>query len=64
VIRLNWRLMQAPPALIDYVVVHELAHLRQPDHSAAFWSLVARACPDHRALRRELRGWQRRLAAL
>lgn len=64
VIRLNWRLMQAPPPLIDYVVVHELAHLRQPDHSAAFWSVVEQACPDHRARRRELRGWQRRLAAL
>lgn len=64
VVRLNWRLMQAPPPLIDYVVVHELAHLRQPDHSAAFWSLVEQACPDHRARRRELRGWQRRLAAL
>jgi predicted metal-dependent hydrolase len=64
VIRLNWRLMQAPPALIDYVVVHELAHLRQPDHSAAFWSIVERTCPEHRARRHELRSWQRRLAAL
>ena len=64
VVRLNWRLMQAPLPLLDYVVAHELAHLRQHDHSAAFWSLVEIACPDHRALRRELRGWQRRLAAL
>jgi predicted metal-dependent hydrolase len=55
--------MQAPPALIDYVVVHELAHLRQPDHSAAFWSIVERTCPEQRARRYEPRRGQRRLAA-
>jgi predicted metal-dependent hydrolase len=46
-ISLNWRLMQLPPTLIDYVVVHELAHLRHLDHSPKFWGLVADAIPDH-----------------
>lgn len=38
---LNWRLLLAPPAVLRYVVVHELAHLRQRDHSDAFWAIVA-----------------------
>jgi predicted metal-dependent hydrolase len=63
-VRVNWRLLQAPPHLIDYVVVHELAHLLEPNHSARFWAVVARACPEHRAARSELSQWQRRLAAL
>ena len=40
-IRLSTRLQRMPPWVIDYVLVHELAHLREPDHGAAFWSLVA-----------------------
>jgi len=54
-LRLNWRLILAPPALLDYVVVHELAHLAVRDHSAAFWSEVARVMPDHRERRSALR---------
>lgn len=50
-IRLNWRLIKAPPAVIDYVVVHELAHLIELNHSPAFWRIVASACPDFRELR-------------
>ena len=38
---LNWRLMMAPPEIVDYVVIHELAHLREPNHTDEFWSLVA-----------------------
>ena len=53
-VRLTWRLMKAPPELIDYVVCHELAHLRHMDHSAAFWAEVERQCPDYRALRDRL----------
>jgi hypothetical protein len=53
-IRLTWRLMKAPPELIDYVICHELAHLRQMNHSAAFWAEVERQCPDYRALRDRL----------
>ncbi len=54
-IRLNWRLMHYTPAVIDYVVAHELAHLRVMDHSPRFWDTVAEAVPDHRALRKQLK---------
>ena len=46
VVRLNWRLIQLAPELIDYVVVHELAHLRHMNHSPQFWEEVRRAMPD------------------
>ena len=52
---LNWRLIQMPPALIDYVVVHELAHLREPNHSQRFWRCVGSALPDYKQRRRALR---------
>lgn len=51
----NWRLLLAPLAVLDYVVIHELAHLREPNHSPAFWALVARQCPDYKTQRRWLR---------
>ncbi|MBA2690691.1 MAG: M48 family metallopeptidase [Burkholderiales bacterium] len=54
-IRLNWRLMQAHPAIIDYVVAHELAHLKCMDHSARFWATVASACPQYLELREKLK---------
>jgi predicted metal-dependent hydrolase len=54
-VRLNWRLMHMRPALVDYVIAHELAHLRVMDHSPRFWAVVATVVPEHRALRRELR---------
>ena len=53
-IRLAWRLMKAPPQLVDYVICHELAHMRHMNHSNAFWSEVARQCPDYKRLRAEL----------
>jgi hypothetical protein len=53
-VRLSWRLLKAPLALIDYVVCHELAHLRHMNHSAAFWQEVARMCPDYQQLKAEL----------
>ena len=53
-ILLNWRLMMLPPHLIDYVAAHELAHLRELNHSQRFWDIVALLYPDHRAARREL----------
>lgn len=50
-VRLNWRLIQAPLTLIDYVAAHELAHLVHLNHSPRFWALVARLCPDALARR-------------
>ncbi len=54
-VRLNWRLVQAPLTLIDYVAAHELAHLIHLDHSPRFWAQVAELCPDALARRVELR---------
>lgn len=51
----SWRLMQYPPEAIDYVVVHELAHLKHMNHSPAFHALVAKYLPDHKARRALLR---------
>ena len=56
-VRLNWQLVKMPLELVDYVVVHELAHLREMNHSAAFWSVVETVCPDYAKRRAELRGW-------
>lgn len=54
-IRLNWRLLHYRPAVIDYVVAHELAHLRVMDHSPRFWDTVATVVPDYAQLRSRLR---------
>jgi len=54
-IRLNWRLVHLPLALVDYVVAHELAHLLEMNHSPRFWSHVERLYPNWREARRELK---------
>jgi len=54
-IRLNWRLMHFPLPLIDYVVAHEVAHLREMNHSPRFWAIVDAIFPDHAAARKALR---------
>ena len=54
-ISLNWRLTLMPPEVRDYVLVHELMHLRRLDHSRAYWRLVAAACPGYRQARQWLR---------
>lgn len=54
-VRLNWRLIHFPGAVIDYVVVHELAHLHEMNHGPRFWSHVERVLPDWKARRLALR---------
>src|SRR3954470_6973443 len=52
---LNWRLIQMPDAIRDYVMIHELMHLKRLDHSPKFWKLVAQAYPDFQTARTALR---------
>lgn len=51
----NWRLLLAPIEALDYIVIHELAHLKEGNHSSRFWALVATQCPDYKQQRRWLR---------
>lgn len=51
----NWRLLLAPPEILDYVVEHEVAHLEVHDHSRRFWELLAQRCPGYRDHERWLR---------
>lgn len=60
-IRLNWRLIHFDLALLDYVVVHELAHRHEMNHSPRFWAHVARLCPNYKQLRHDLTQASRRL---
>jgi predicted metal-dependent hydrolase len=55
IVRLNWRIVQAPARLQDYVVVHELAHLIERDHTRDFWAMVGNVLPDYEARREALR---------
>ena len=54
-IRLNWRIIQAPMRLIDYVVVHEMVHLLHRGHGRDYWQAVGRVMPDYERRREELR---------
>jgi predicted metal-dependent hydrolase len=54
-IRLNWRLLQAPPHIINYVICHELAHLKQMNHSAKFWAVVESLFPNYKLAEKELK---------
>ena len=58
---LNWRLVLMPGFVTEYVLIHELMHLRRMDHSPAYWRLVAAACPDYRTAREWLRHHGRQL---
>ena len=54
-ITLNWRLLLMPESVREYVLIHELMHLRRLDHSPQYWRLVAAACPGYREARKWLR---------
>jgi predicted metal-dependent hydrolase len=60
----NWRLIMAPPAVLDYVVVHELAHLIEPAHSHKFWLIVRSHCPGYAAHVAWLRSNEHRMKLL
>lgn len=60
-IALNFRLVQMPQDVCDYVLIHELMHLRQQNHGPRFWALVEQACPDYRDAERWLRVQGRKL---
>lgn len=52
----NYKIMLLSPMVSDYIIVHELCHLGEFNHSKRFWELVAKTIPDHRQIRKELRG--------
>ncbi len=56
-LRYTFRLLHCPRELIEYVVIHELAHIRHKNHSEAFWQEVERACPDWKTRRRQLKDY-------
>lgn len=55
VICLNWRIIMLSPRLIDYVLVHELVHLIELNHSVEFWKIISLIMPDYMALRKEIK---------
>jgi len=57
----SWRLMMAAPDSIDYVIVHELAHLKHMNHSKEFWAVVNETMPDWKSRRQKLRELQKRI---
>jgi predicted metal-dependent hydrolase len=61
VITLNWRLVQMPPSVSDYVILHELTHLKEPNHARRFWREVEKICPAWREAERWLRKNGRRI---
>ena len=63
-ISFSWKLIQCPPELIDYVIIHELAHLKELNHSPKFWRIVASFCPDHQLRKNQLKAFSRQLPPL
>jgi predicted metal-dependent hydrolase len=60
-IRYNWKIIMAPLVLVDYLVVHELAHIHVKNHSKKFWKLVAEILPDHQLRRKQLKEFFREI---
>jgi len=54
----NWKLLMTPEPVIDYVIIHELAHLKEMNHAKRFWTIVAEYCPQWRKHRKWLRGFE------
>ncbi|HEY3301557.1 MAG TPA: SprT family zinc-dependent metalloprotease [Methylophilaceae bacterium] len=63
-IRLNWRLIQAPPHIINYVICHELAHLKEMNHSRKFWAVVEKIYPEYLQAEKDLKHWGSKLYAI
>jgi len=61
-INFSWRLIMAPDDVIDYVVIHELAHIKEHNHSQKFWAAVENVLPDYKARRNKLKELQAKLA--
>jgi len=59
-ISLNWRLIQVPESVRDYIILHELMHLREMNHSPRYWAQVAAVCPNYR----ESEAWLRANSSL
>lgn len=57
----NWKLVLVPEELLDYVVVHELAHRREMNHSKRFWEIVEKEMPDYRQRRKALKGYENQI---
>jgi len=61
-IQFNWLLIMAPPDIIDYIIIHELSHLKHMNHSAQFWQRVAQFCPNFKQHRQWLKSNAHKLA--
>ena len=62
-INFNWKIVMAPEPVIDYIIIHELAHLKEMNHSKNFWKLVAEHCPQWRKHRKWLKEHESELAS-
>jgi predicted metal-dependent hydrolase len=60
-ITFNYHLVKLPVSLIEYVVVHELAHIHHKNHSPEFWSLVGKFLPDYREKEKKIKGFEKLL---
>ncbi len=60
-INFTYRLLFVPEELLDYVVVHEMAHLKEMNHSGRFWSVVEQTMPDYKARRKRLREYEHQI---